>query len=287
MKRVICFSVAALCGAAFVIAGTERTSMSTTLPVLPLIVAHRGVPSEVPENTLVSFHRAWEQNADAVESDFWLTKDGKVICIHDGDTKRVTGVDLKVPESTLDQLRALDAGKWKGEQFAGEKLPTLAELLATVPAGKKVFLEIKCGPEIVPEFVRDVRASKVKPDQIVVITFKDAVIPAVKAAMPEVPAYLLYGFKIDDNGHPTETPDVVIARAKLLGADGIDLGFGPKVLDVITPAVAAKAKAAGLSFHVWTIDDAAIAKRAIEIGADSITTNRAGGLRRELEGVTP
>lgn len=272
---------------ALVYTAVGEAQSPTTKPALPMIVAHRGLSSEAPENTIAAFRLAWEQDADAVESDFWLTRDGKVICIHDGDTKRTTGVEMKVAESTLDELRKLDAGTWKGGHHAGEKLPTLTELLDTMPAGKKAFLEIKCGPEIVPAFVADLRASKLKPEQIVVITFKDAVIPAIKQAMPEVQAMLLYGFKKDDAGKVTESPDAILARAKSLGADGVDLAFGPKVFDVITPEFVAKARAMGLSFHVWTIDDAEIARRAIGLRVDSITTNRAGKLRAELAGVTP
>ncbi len=75
-------------------------------------------------------------------------------------------------------------GKWKDAKFAGEKLPTLDEMLATVPEGKRVFIEVKCGPEIVPELDRVLKASKLKPEQTPVIAFNADVIAAVKKARP-------------------------------------------------------------------------------------------------------
>src|SRR6478752_5983209 len=116
------------------------------------IVGHRGASYDAPENTVASVKLAWEQKADAAEFDVYRTKDGKIVVIHDKDTKRTAGgVNKVVAESTLAELRALDVGKWKGEKYAGERIPTLAEVLATVPAGKKVFIEVKPGPEVVPD----------------------------------------------------------------------------------------------------------------------------------------
>ena len=95
-----------------------------------------------------------------------------------------------VADSTLDELRKLDVGKWKDEKFAGEKIPTLDEMLATVPAGKRVFIEVKCGPESVPELDRVLKASKLKPEQTPVISFNADVIAAVKKARPDLQALL-------------------------------------------------------------------------------------------------
>jgi glycerophosphoryl diester phosphodiesterase len=110
-----------------------------------LIIAHRGASHDAPENTLASFKLAWEQKADGIEGDFYLTKDGKIVCIHDKTTKRTSGqkVELDVAASTLAELRKVDVGAWKDPKYAGEKMPTLEEVLAIVPAGKVFFIEIK------------------------------------------------------------------------------------------------------------------------------------------------
>ena len=83
------------------------------------------------------FKLAIEQGADGFEADFYLTRDGHVVCFHDKDTERITGKKLPVTETPFDELRRLDVGSWKGPQWKGEQMPTLEEVLAAVPDGKK------------------------------------------------------------------------------------------------------------------------------------------------------
>ncbi len=101
-----------------------------------LVIGHRGYPAKYPENTLLSFREAIRAGADGVELDVWLTRDGEVVIIHDPDTRRVAGVDLKVKDSTLEELRRLDLGM-------GQHIPLLSEVFDVVPPGKLVFVEIK------------------------------------------------------------------------------------------------------------------------------------------------
>src|SRR6056300_610029 len=79
----------------------------------PLIVAHRGASYDAPENTLPAFELAWKQGADAVEGDFLLTGDGKIVCFHDKDTKRLTGQKMDISKTSFADLQKLDVGKWK------------------------------------------------------------------------------------------------------------------------------------------------------------------------------
>ena len=129
-----------------------------------------------------AFELAWEQGADAIEGDFRLTKDGHIVCIHDHTTRRTTEMNLVVADSTLDELRALDAGGWFAEEFTGAYIPTLTEVLATVPAGKKIYIEVKCGAEIIPALLEDVKQSGLSLDQIVVISFKPNMLKELKVA---------------------------------------------------------------------------------------------------------
>src|SRR5215831_18081119 len=92
------------------------------------IVAHRGASFDAPENTVASANLAWEQNADAVELDIRLTKDGELIVSHDGTTSRIDGRNRLISDLTLAEVRSLDAGRIKGPKFAGEKMATLDEL---------------------------------------------------------------------------------------------------------------------------------------------------------------
>ena len=104
------------------------------------IIAHRGFSARAPENTLGSFELAWKNQTDACELDVYLTADGKTAVIHDKDTRRTAGVNLDVAKSKQAELTALDAGSWKGKEWAKQKIPTLEQALATMPKGKQPCL---------------------------------------------------------------------------------------------------------------------------------------------------
>lgn len=241
------------------------------------IIGHRGASFDAPENTVASFKLAWEQKADGAELDVFLTKDGKLVVCHDRDTKRTAGVSKLIAETTLDELRALDVGKWKGEKFTGEKLPTLTEMLATTPEGKVVFVEVKCGPECVAELDRVLKASKLKPTQTPVISFNADVVAAVKKARPDLPAYWIVDVKPKKGAKPPAAADL-IAKAKEIKADGLDLSAG----DALDEGFAKAVRDAGLKLYVWTVNDADVARRMVKLGVDGITTDRPGWLREQL-----
>tara|TARA_B100000745_G_C19782764_1_gene256469 strand:- start:6 stop:407 length:402 start_codon:yes stop_codon:yes gene_type:complete len=99
------------------------------------IIAHRGASHDAPENTLESVKLGWAQGADAVEVDVYLSKDGHIVVHHDSDTKKLAGVDRKVVDQTLAELRQLDVGAWKGPKWKGVRIPELDDVLATIPEG--------------------------------------------------------------------------------------------------------------------------------------------------------
>src|SRR5689334_4730207 len=87
--------------------------MAGSSPILAAdIVGHRGASHDAPENTLASFKLGYQQNADADELDIYLTKDGKIVVMHDADTGRTGGVKKKVVDQTFAELRTQDIGKW-------------------------------------------------------------------------------------------------------------------------------------------------------------------------------
>jgi glycerophosphoryl diester phosphodiesterase len=242
------------------------------------IIGHRGASFDAPENTRPSIRLAWQQRADAVEFDVYLTKDGQIVVIHDADTKRVAGVDKRVVDQTLDELRVLDVGKWKDPKFAGEKIPTLAEALALTPADKRVFIEVKCGPEIVPELKRVLAQAGLKPDQTAVISLSADVVAAVKKGLPERNAYWVVA--LTDRNHRTILwkPDELIERAREMQADGLDLSAESG----ITPEFIKAAVAAKIPAYVWTVNDPGLARQMIEAGAAGLATDRPGWLRDKL-----
>ncbi|WP_040593069.1 glycerophosphodiester phosphodiesterase [Schlesneria paludicola] len=245
------------------------------------IVAHRGASFDAPENTLASFRLAWEQNADAIEGDFFLTKDQQIVCIHDSKTKRTSGVEQVVSESTLEELRKLDVGSWKDPRFKGEKIPTLAEVLAIIPTGKRIYIEIKCGPEIVPFLGRAIKQSGLAPEQTIVISFNDKVIAATREQIPEIKAYWLAGFRQNAQTKVLEpTGQELLATALKVHAHGIDIQAQREMVNADFVTLLRKNR---LEFHVWTVNSPDDARHFQQLGVDSITTDRPAFLRSELQ----
>jgi glycerophosphoryl diester phosphodiesterase len=242
------------------------------------IVGHRGASFDAPENTLASFKLGWEQGADADELDIYLTKDGQIVVMHDATTKRTGGKDRRIAAQTLEELRQLDVGGWKSPEWRGQKIPTLAEALAPVPEGKRMFVEIKCGPEVLPELKRVLEQSGKRPEQIVLISFDYATLRQAKREMPQYVTYWLSSYKEDKKTGKRPAVDDLIRRAREANFDGLDLEQGFP----IDSAMVKKIQQAKLKLAVWTVDDPAIARRLVEAGVPSITTNRPGWLRQQL-----
>lgn len=243
------------------------------------IIGHRGASHDAPENTLAAFKLGWEQKADAVELDMWQTADGKIVVIHDEKTKRTTGVEKNVSQSTLAELRELDAGRWKGEKWAGQKLPTLDEALALIPAGRKLVIEVKCGPKVLPELERVIKASGRKAGELLIISFNYEVCQQARKRFAEIPVLWLAGFKQDkETGAWSPGVDELIRKTKEAGLKGLNVSYkGP-----VDGAFVKKVKDAGFACYVWTVNDAADARRLVEAGVDGITTDRPGWMREQL-----
>ncbi len=249
-------------------------------PKRPLVIAHRGASHDAPENTLAAFHLAWQQGADGAEGDFYLSADGQIVCIHDRDTQRTAGENLRVAESTLAELQQLDVGSWKSPEFAGERIPTLSDVLQTVPRGKLFYIEIKCGPEIMPALVDVLHTQRfVSFDQLRIISFNADVIAAVKQQLPAIKAFWLTGYQEQrpeevENGESapafSPTAQSVLETLAATRADGLGSSANLNVVDAV---YADALRQAGHELHVWTVDDPEIAQRMYAIGALSITTN--------------
>ncbi len=256
---------------------------SLTNAAQPVVIAHRGASYDAPENTLASTRLGWAQGADAVETDVRLTKDGKIIVLHDKNTKRTTGRDAEIAQLTFDEARALDAGTWRHPDYAAERLPMLEEQIALIPSGKRMFVELKVGPAIVEELKRTLKHARATEQNVTIISYNYETLREVRKRLPEYRTlYLMRHRKPDqmpaDAGRQP-TIDEVIAQAKAAGLTGLDLQHTwPLSADD-----AKRIRDAGLELHVWTVDDPAIARRWIGLGVASITTNRPGWLREQLK----
>lgn len=248
--------------------------------VLPLIVAHRGASQDAPENTLASIALGWAQEADLLEIDVRLTRDGAVVLLHDETFARTAGHPAAPQALDLAAIRQLDAGSWKAPHYAGQCVPLLAEALAAVPDDKGILIEIKCGVEIIPALQRDLAAAALPSERVHLICFDHEVLCAAKAAMPHFKALFLAGGTHEGRPRPLSDLDALIAAAQAANFDGLDLGADWP----IDAAFVRRVHAAGLLLHIWTVNDGARARELVAAGVDGITTDRPGWLRKQLQG---
>jgi glycerophosphoryl diester phosphodiesterase len=226
----------------------------------PLIMGHRGAMGTAPENTMASFKQAVELGVEAIELDVHLSKDGKLVVIHDETVDRTTDGTGEVAELTLAELKALDAGSSFDPKFAGERIPTLEEVLAWAKDVVPVVIEVKFNKhlqQIVQATVAEVERLGAA-DRVAVISFDHNVSFGVKSLRPNIITAALYVSRPVD-------PVGVATAAK---ADGLLPMWG-----LLTPDQVEKAHAAKLWVGCWAPNTEAELKHAIAMGADMIGTN--------------
>lgn len=158
-------------------------------------MAHRGWSSRAPENTLAAIKLAVDnREVDYIEIDVQLTKDGVPILIHDFHVERTTNGVGNVEDFTFEQIRKLDAGAWFASQYAGEKIPTLKEVLQVCKGRKKLNIELKVAGDKSPliekkvvELVRDFCMEK----DVIITSFDHVRIKKVKGLAPELETGLI------------------------------------------------------------------------------------------------
>jgi len=234
------------------------------------IIAHRGASAEAPENTLAAVNLAWEQNSDIVEFDIHLTKDEEIVVTHDEDTKRITGKKLKIKNTNYAELSKLDVGSFFGEEFKGETIPTLAQVLATVPEGKKVAIEVKCKGNIVKRLAEEIEKSGLTNDQIMVISFEYDVVSEFKKQYPHREVCLLQTMRrhLITRKWKTSAEDIV---EKLVKAN-LD-GCIVKAVSAVDARFIRTVKSSGFKFFLYTIDDLSQAEKYMKLNVDGFATN--------------
>jgi glycerophosphoryl diester phosphodiesterase len=230
-----------------------------------LVTAHRGSSAEAPENTLSAIRLGIAQGADWVEIDVQEAGDGTLVVLHDTDLQRVSGDPRGVWELDRAALAKLEAGAWFSPHFAGEPIPTLAEVLDLARGRIGLNIELKHhGQEqrLVEGILDLVRAAGMGGDCL--LTSEDlGALRRVKALAPQ----MRIGWIVDaDPGDP-----------RSLELDALSLH-----LPLATPGLVRACRAARVETHVWTVNDRADMIRLIGLGVTSIITDMPALLRQIL-----
>lgn len=226
----------------------------------PLVLGHRGVRGPLAENTMAAFQRALDEGADGVELDVRLSSDGEVVVLHDPDLARVTaGRDgRRAHTRTAAELARTDVGE-------GQGVPRLGEVLDLVLSrGKLVNVELK---RDVPSRTAAVRAlAKVLPrgePRVLVSSFDPAMLHLWKVLRPDIPTGQLF--------HAGQTHLRPWTLVRLFAVDALH-----------PEHVLVDATKRPRPLHVWTVNDAEIARRLDRWGVNAIITDRPGEMLAAL-----
>ncbi len=224
-------------------------------------VAHRGASRYAPENTLAAFRRALDDGVPAVECDVRRTQDGHLVVIHDARVDRTTDGQGAVGALPLDALRRLDAGRWFGAEWLGERVPLFDEVLELVRGRALVKVEIKNdpvpAPGIAPQVLAAIRRHGMEDDAFV-MSFDHQAVRAVRSSAPAIATGIIYAARLVDP----------VAAARAAGADGLCVHWG-----YLDREVVALARGAGLGIFTWTVDDEAELQRCLALGIDGVSSN--------------
>lgn len=225
----------------------------------PLIIGHRGAAGLEPENTLRSFRRALSVGVDAVETDVQLTSDGTPVCFHDDNLERLTGHSAPLNNLTLEELRRLDVGQ-------GEQIPTLVEVIQTVRGFAALEIELKSS-DCVEAVLKTLKEERIEPSEVIITSFDLSRLRQVKQERPDLRLSVLY----------TKLPADWLDAALNLGAVAVNLYFLSVTAEWIREAHEANLKA-----RTWTVNEVEYVRRLIDMGVDSITTDRPDILRQQI-----
>lgn len=266
-------------------ATAHSTVFAEAVPALDTLISHRGESVDAPENTLPACKMAVERGF-GFECDIYLSKDGRVFTFHDRTLTRTSGgVNTKrCNDATWDEISKLDVGnwgKWKGTRFAGTRPALLEEVLELTRNGRWLYVDVKSKTADIVPYVKAIfdRQKKANPKNTLFLCGSVECGKAFKKLMPEykVLACLNCNRGWKKNAAP-ESVENIIATAREMGADGIDLRF---IRSVTTAEYMKAIKDAGMELHVWTIDELDDAVEAFKRGAQTVTTNCAKKLLDE------
>lgn len=241
----------------------------------PLIIAHRGLSSRYPENTLTAFEKALDAGVQMIELDVTLSRDRQLVVVHDETLDRTTNGRGRVRDHSLAELKRLDAGAWFSARFSGVSIPTLEEVLRMAAGRAAVNIEIK--PEAyeaghpedaVERQVWGLSKRLGMTGDVVVSSFDARVLAEIaRMELPPALAYLSEG--------EAASRALAVCRSVHAFSWNVDHRYlDRKRIDA--------AHAMGLRVFAYTVNSAGRFRRLLEMGADGIFTDDPGATEAGL-----
>jgi glycerophosphoryl diester phosphodiesterase len=256
---------------ACLVAGLAALTAWSALAALRLqdrveIIAHRGAAGRAPENTLVAVRRAIDDGTDWIEIDVQETADGAVIVTHDSDFMQLAGVPLKVWDGSLERIRQIDVGRWFSPEFAGERVPTLAEVLASARGRARVVIELKYygHNQALERRVVDIVEAAGMGDRIAIMSLDFRGVQKLRRLRPQWMTGLLMARGVGD-----------FTR--------LDVDFLAVNRAMVSGRLVRAVHAAGKRIYVWTVNDPVTLSSLMSAGVDGVITDEPGVGREVLE----
>lgn len=230
----------------------------------PLVFAHRGARRVAPENTLAAFRAAREMGADGIELDTMLSADGIPVVTHDSKLERTTNGQGEVAARTLAELQKIDAGGKFAATFAGEKMPSLAQVLDELGRALLINIELKTSArrdDGLEAAVAKLIADRKLTERIVFSSFNPFSLWRARKFAPAVPRGLLYAANMP-------LPLRRAWAAPLLGLQAVH----PEA-SMVDAAYMRWAKDKGYRVNVWTVNEEAEMRRVLDLGVDMLITD--------------
>ncbi len=232
----------------------------------PLLIGHRGYPARYPENTLASFKGAMDAGCDMIELDVTLTRDRKVVVIHDDTLDRTTTGKGLVRGHSFEEIEMLDAGSWFDPRFAAERVPELSEVLKLTAGRCLLNIEIKASafePDFPADAIEHQAVQLVKTtgamDRVIISSFDQRILQRI-AAMDAPPALAL----ISDHAADRNVLERLLAEKAF--------SWHPR-FTVLTRDQVDMLHAAGLKIFPWTINTREEAQKLLALGVDGLICN--------------
>lgn len=241
------------------------------------IIAHRGASFYAPENTMSAFKLAMENGVDGIEMDVHVTKDGRIVVIHDDTTGRTGTHNLEIKSNDYKTLKKVDVGSWFDRKYQGEEIPLLDNLVKEIPSSFELYIEIKSEIDTLPIYYNFFCNHKDLKNRSVIFGFNYDLVAKIKELLPDFTVLWIveYGYNVPISN---KMYCGVYEKIRVANLNGIST-FANLCHCLNMENEIKKQK---WLWNVWTVDNPHLAKQLLNLNVTSLTTNRPDWIIKDL-----